>query len=94
MAALVASCLVFLALVAGSLVHAQNCRNIPGSPGFPTNIQWQALNISVSGRLVQVIPSGSICRQTNCTGTEWESANWRNTVPGALNQVSMEFFCK
>lgn len=83
-----------LVLAAASLVQAQfkTCRNIPGNPGFPTGAQWQALNVSVFGRLTHVIPSGAFCRQTNCTDAEWESANWRNTVPGAMNSVSTEAF--
>jgi hypothetical protein len=29
------------------------------------------------------------CRQTNCTNAQWTSANWRNTVPGAMCYVSV-----
>jgi hypothetical protein len=69
-------------------VDARYCRNVPGRPNYPTDAQWQALGESVSGRLVRAIPSGEFCRQTNCTDAEWASANWRNTVPGAMNVVS------
>ncbi|KXN85640.1 Putative glutamine amidotransferase-like protein C13C5.04 [Leucoagaricus sp. SymC.cos] len=72
------------------VVQAQNCRNVPGSPNYPSDSQWQLLNNTVSGRLVHAIPSGQYCRQTNCTDAEWTSANWRNTVPGAMNEVNWE----
>ncbi|KXN85638.1 6-hydroxy-D-nicotine oxidase [Leucoagaricus sp. SymC.cos] len=82
----------FLWLTAASVlvIQAQHCRNVPGSPGYPTDGQWQLLNDSVSGRLVRTIPSGEYCRQTHCTDTEWTSANWRNSVPGAMNFVNWE----
>ncbi|KAJ3572680.1 hypothetical protein NP233_g2926 [Leucocoprinus birnbaumii] len=70
--------------------HALTCRNVPGSPGYPTDRQWQALNESVSNRLVRAIPSGEYCRETNCTDAEWTSAVWRNEIPGAMNTVNFE----
>jgi hypothetical protein len=80
--------LLKLAGLALKVIHTQNCQNVPGSPGYPTDTQWKALGESVSGRLVRTIPSGQYCPQTNCTDVEWTSANWPNTVPGAMNMVS------
>lgn len=77
-------------VVAAYAVYAQECRNIPGDPGYPTNAEWNALDNAVGGRLVQVLPSGEVCRLTLCSTTDWTSANWRNTVPGAMNQVNWE----
>lgn len=84
---LTASLLVIWAL-AVQAVRPPNCRSIPGSSGFPNDAQWQALNNSVSGHLVRAVPSGEFCRQVNCTDAEWTSANWRITVPGAMDQVN------
>ncbi|KAJ3575467.1 hypothetical protein NP233_g1082 [Leucocoprinus birnbaumii] len=82
--------LLGLTLVAAQFADAQNCRNAPGSPGYPSDAQWQALNESVSNRLVHAVPSGSYCRRINCTDDEWTSANWRNEIPGAMNLVNFE----
>ncbi|KAF5354160.1 hypothetical protein D9756_007149 [Leucocoprinus leucothites] len=83
------SLLGFLAITA-QLAIAQDCRNVPGSSGYPSDAQWQALGEAVSGRLVRAAPSGQYCRQTNCTDAEWASANWRNEVPGAMSMVNFE----
>ncbi|KXN80958.1 hypothetical protein AN958_06549 [Leucoagaricus sp. SymC.cos] len=76
----------FLCLIAASIqvIRALSCRNVPGSPNYPTDSQWKLLNDSVSGRLIRAVPSGLYCRQTNCTDAEWTSANWRNSIPGAM----------
>ncbi|KAJ7085554.1 FAD-binding domain-containing protein [Mycena epipterygia] len=69
-------------------VHSR-CRNVPGSDGFPTASEWQALNASVSGRLVSVVPSAKYCASLPggaCTDAQWTSALFRNTIPGAMNQ--------
>ncbi|KAJ3575466.1 hypothetical protein NP233_g1083 [Leucocoprinus birnbaumii] len=77
-------------ILAAYTACAQRCRNIPGSPGYPTTTEWDALDSSVGGRLVQALPSGEVCRLTLCSTADWTSANWRNTVPGAMNQVNWE----
>lgn len=64
------------------------CRNIPGSFGFPTAAQWSALNTSLSGRLVTVIPSAQFCKnQGGCTLQQFTSSVFRANIPGAMNQV-------
>ncbi|KAF7341924.1 FAD-binding domain-containing protein [Mycena sanguinolenta] len=69
------------------------CRNVPGSPGFPSQAEWDALNATVSGRLVAVVPSAKFCASLPggaCTDEQWESAVFRSTIPGAMNQVNWE----
>lgn len=76
---------------------AARCRNVPGDPGFPTSADWVALNSSVSGRLVAVVPSAQFCRNLPsgaCTDAQWTSSVFRNTIPGALNQVRADVDCK
>ncbi|KAF5354162.1 hypothetical protein D9756_007141 [Leucocoprinus leucothites] len=82
--------LLGLAAAALQSTVARDCRNVPGSPGYPSDAQWQVLTESVSGRLVHAVPSGQYCRQTNCTDVEWASAKWRNEIPGAMNLVNFE----
>ncbi|KXN85639.1 hypothetical protein AN958_10976 [Leucoagaricus sp. SymC.cos] len=81
---------LWLVAVLVQVIQAQNCRNVPGSPSYPSESQWQCLNNTVSGRLARAIPSGKYCRLINCTDAEWTSANWRNNIPGAMNMVNWE----
>ncbi|KAF8159335.1 FAD-binding domain-containing protein [Crassisporium funariophilum] len=83
--------------VASQQVHGtvlgSACRNVPGSKGYPSAIKWQALNATVSGRLVRAVPSAKFCSQLpagQCSAAEFASAKFRNTIPGAMNQVNFE----
>ncbi|KAJ6466817.1 hypothetical protein C8R45DRAFT_1106242 [Mycena sanguinolenta] len=54
-----------LVLVCTLFAHSQpttaalnkTCRNVPGSPQYPTPIEWNALSATVSGRLITVVPA-------------------------------------
>ena len=37
------------------------CKVTPDSPDWPSDEQWQALNNSVSGHLIQPVPPGAVC---------------------------------
>jgi hypothetical protein len=63
------------------------CRNQPGDPGYPTNADRSSLNDTIGGRLINVVPSARACRQLGCTEDQWESAVFRQTVPGSMNSV-------
>jgi len=68
------------------------CRNVPGDPGFPSEEQWSALNSTISGRLVEVVPSAKFCHGLpggSCTYQQWTSGVFRDEIPGAMNQVSI-----
>jgi hypothetical protein len=69
-------------------VHAR-CRNQPGSSGYPRAADWSALNDSIDGRLVNVVPSAQACAELGCTEAQWESGIFRQTIPGAMNTVSV-----
>ncbi|KAJ6554344.1 FAD-binding domain-containing protein [Mycena capillaripes] len=69
------------------------CRNTPGDPRYPSAIAWSALNSTISGRLVSVVPSAKYCASLPagaCNDTQWESALFRGQIPGAMNQVNWE----
>ncbi|KAJ6466810.1 FAD-binding domain-containing protein [Mycena sanguinolenta] len=69
------------------------CRNVPSSPGYPSAAEWDALNATVSGRLVAVVPSAKFCADLPggaCTEDQWTSALFRATIPGAMNQPNWE----
>jgi hypothetical protein len=72
--------------------HSPACRNIPGSSGYPDAAAWNALNATISGRLVDVVPSAKYCASLPggaCTDAEWSSALFRSTIPGAMDQVRL-----
>ncbi|KAJ7158092.1 FAD-binding domain-containing protein [Mycena filopes] len=83
----------FLLLSVLSRANAKpRCRNVPGSAEFPDILAWNALNASISGRLVAVIPSAKFCatRAGGCTDAEWASGLFRSEIPGAMNQPNWE----
>ncbi|KAF8496253.1 FAD-binding domain-containing protein [Russula emetica] len=71
------------------LVHAR-CRNQPGSPGYPSAADWSALNDSIDGRLVKVVPSAEACVELGCTEAQWESGVFRQIIPGSMNAYNWE----
>lgn len=69
----------------------RSCRNVPGSPGFPTGQDFASLNKTLSGRLVNVVPFVEFCTTNGgCTLQQFTSSTFRGGVPGAMNQVSHE----
>ncbi|KAJ6545119.1 FAD-binding domain-containing protein [Mycena sp. CBHHK59/15] len=83
--------LLFCTLFGHSLAGTEStaCRNVPGSAGYPNATAWSALNLTVSGRLVSVVPSAKYCESLPggaCTDAQWTSSVFRNTIPGAMNQ--------
>ena len=70
------------------LVHAR-CRNQPGSSGYPSAAVWSALNDSIDGRLVKVVPSAKACVELGCTEAQWESSIFRQMIPGSMNAMGV-----
>jgi hypothetical protein len=70
------------------LVHAR-CRNKPGSCGYPSAAGWSALNDSIDGRLVKVVPSAKACVKLGCTEAQWQSSFFRQTIPGSMDAVGL-----
>ena len=70
------------------------CKVTPDSPDWPTDEQWQALNASVSGRLVRPSPPGAVCHPDlpqydsaacSALATQWTSSSWHLTQPATVN---------
>ncbi|KAJ7878753.1 FAD-binding domain-containing protein [Mycena olivaceomarginata] len=94
---LTSSLALFLCAIFGHSQEAASskaaCRNIPGSPGYPNAAAWSALNATVSGRLVTVLPSAKFCANLpggGCTDAQWTSALFRSTIPGAMDQATIQ----
>lgn len=65
------------------------CRNQPGDPGYPSPTDWSALNDTIDGRLVNVVPSAEACDVLRCTEAQWQSGIYRQTIPGSMNAVGI-----
>jgi hypothetical protein len=78
-------------LLFSSAFHAlaSQCRNEPGDPGYPTATDWSALNDTIGGMLLNVLPSAEACRELACTEAQWESGIFRQTIPGSMNSVGV-----
>ena len=79
---------VVVSLLLIPLAHAR-CRNQAGSCGYPSAAGWSALNNSVDGRLVKVVPSAKACVELGCTEAQWESGIFRQSIPGSMNAVGL-----
>ncbi|KZV68486.1 FAD-binding domain-containing protein [Peniophora sp. CONT] len=80
------SVVLFVLAAIGST--AARCRSEPGQLGFPSTQDWTALNETVDGRLVAVVPSAKACADIGCTAAQWSSSTFRNALPGQMNAVS------
>ncbi|KAI0048511.1 FAD-binding domain-containing protein [Auriscalpium vulgare] len=69
----------------------RTCRTQPSDPAFPRPSQWAALNESVDGRLLNVVPTAKFCLERGgCSDVLWNSSVWRASVPGAMNSNNWE----
>ncbi|KAJ6461645.1 FAD-binding domain-containing protein [Mycena vulgaris] len=84
--------LLVLAVSVGAqeLQSRKACRNVPGSAGYPTTMAWNAFNATISGSLVEVVPSANFCAALPCIEDQWSSGLFRSTIPGAMDQYNFE----
>ena len=69
------------------------CKATPGSPTWPSVIEWDALNRSVNGRLLRPPPPAAVCHANQptynpamCTVTDWTNATtYANDPVGIIN---------
>ncbi|KAJ7656464.1 hypothetical protein DFH06DRAFT_1298289 [Mycena polygramma] len=56
-----------------ALRKRETCRSVPGSAGFPSASTWSAFNETISGRLVEAVPSAKYCATLpgGCTEAQW-----------------------
>jgi len=69
------------------------CKAAPGSSNWPSLPQWNALNRSISGRLLQPPPPGAVCHPdqptynaaqcANLVQNEWFQIDYYSTIPTA-----------
>ncbi|KAF7312068.1 FAD-binding domain-containing protein [Mycena indigotica] len=68
------------------------CRNIPNSIGYPNSSTWAAFNTSISGRLINAVPTAKYCATLvgGCTDAQWTSSVFRGSIPGSMCQTNWE----
>lgn len=74
----------------------QYCKPQPGDHHWPSQIAWQALNTSVSGRLRVPTPPGAVCHPSwpqynNATCPNLVANQWPSTGFHALDPVSVDY---
>ncbi|KAH8898411.1 FAD binding domain protein [Thozetella sp. PMI_491] len=52
------------AVLFGGFVAANSCKCLPQDPCWPSASDWSTLNDTLSGRLIQFVPPGSVCYQS------------------------------
>ncbi|KAF2402391.1 FAD-binding domain-containing protein [Trichodelitschia bisporula] len=69
-----------------------DCKLIPGSPAWPSPGEWDALNQTISGRLLRPRPPAAACHEAFaefsdgvCTTvrTRWNSSQWHSEQPAS-----------
>lgn len=71
--------LLVLTSIFGSTPHPPECRVLPGDPSWPDRHDWNTLNSSLSGRLIETIPLGRPCHHPNYNEEECQAlrTSWR-----------------
>ncbi|KAJ5516393.1 hypothetical protein N7527_007953 [Penicillium freii] len=54
-------------------LSSASCRYIPGDAGWPTENQWQALNMTVGGRLLATNPIAHVCHDPAYSAADCEN---------------------
>lgn len=76
----------FLDTASAAAVHqirsTPQCKVSPADAAWPSASDWAALNTTVSGRLIKVVPLASACYAPNYNETECEyvSNNWMSAA--------------
>lgn len=63
------------ALVTATPQKIEQCRNIPGDQGWPSADAWQALNATVSGRLIKTSPAAHVCHDPTYDANACQALN-------------------
>jgi hypothetical protein len=68
------------AIVADDFGNCTSCRCMPGDCCWPSTLEWDALNVTVGGRLVATHPLGAPCHAPTYNATECAilQSEWNN----------------
>jgi hypothetical protein len=92
---MVVSALIFALGLLGlaTTSDADNCRVFPDDKAWPSEKDWNALNKTVSGRLVATVPIGSPCHDPNYDAEQcaFLQKNWRDPALQYILSCSLLF---
>lgn len=84
------SLLLLSSLTLGKVTPEPTCNYITGDAGWPTRSEWDQLNQTISGQLIQTVPMGSVCHyepfgnynETECNELrkDWDFRHWKFKV--------------
>ena len=78
-----------------SKASATRCKAVPGSPSWPTEAQWDALNSSIAGRLLAPLPPAAVCdtilpvfNNASCSyvASQWTVSDFHARDPVSVDQ--------
>jgi hypothetical protein len=55
--------LVILVSIADGIPEARVCKSVPGSASWPSQVQWDAFNDTISSRLIKPTPPAAVCHR-------------------------------
>ena len=84
-----------LLLAVEALASHDACKAVPGSTSWPRHSAWQALNRTLSGRLLAPSPPAAVCHPDqptfNQSSCAYVTSAWQNSTFHADNPISVEF---
>jgi hypothetical protein len=88
--------ILLVSIASVSLVQGiTRCKSTPDSPSWPSLSAWNALNTSISGRLLRPSPPGAVCHQDQATfnteACQTVQALWLNSTFHADNPISVDY---
>ncbi|KAJ3044621.1 hypothetical protein HDV00_001547 [Rhizophlyctis rosea] len=73
------------------------CRCLPKDPCWPSDSVWSHFNSTISGALIQGLPTASVCHDPtyneaacNVVKSQWNNTFWRGDQPAAMMDPSSE----
>lgn len=79
----------------GLAIAEPYCKPIAGSPDWPAQSEWQALNESISGRLIAPVPPGVVCQPLsplyNNDSCQLLYSQWSNSTFHAQNPFTSDY---
>lgn len=80
-------------------VRANSCKAVPGSPSWPPDAEWSALNASISGQLLKPLPPAAVCdtslsvfNKASCSyvASQYNSSSFHAQDPVSVDQTNFE----
>ena len=80
-------------------VQAKSCKAVPNSPSWPSKAQWDTLNSSIAGQLLEPLPPAPVCdsslavyNNASCSyvTSQWTVSDFHAREPISVDQSNWE----